>query len=160
MNANTKLFIVSIIFALGLAAIAAKAPQNNSGGSTQYSITDADGEAGDLYYRIKANSTGGQVQYSAIVQLSSLKNAPVISVYPNPVINKQMNIRLNGVANAVYQMVLVNTGGQIVYKTSFGVNYAIGIQMIHLPASILSGNYQLSLTASDGKTYSEKLIVQ
>ena len=143
------------------AAIAAKAPQNNTGGRTEYSITDADGKAGDLFYRIKANSTSGQVQYSAIVKVAALKNSSnqAISVYPNPVVNKNMHVQFLNQPAGTYGVKLMSTNGAAVYQNSVEISGSNQVKMMQLSNKIAAGNYKLQVISADGSQLTLPVLV-
>ena len=143
------------------AAIAAKAPQNNTGGRTEYSITDADGKVGDLFYRIKANSTSGQVQYSAIVKVAALKNSSnqAISVYPNPVVNKNMHVQFLNQPAGTYGVKLMSTNGAAVYQNSVEISGSNQVKMMQLSNKIAAGNYKLQVISADGSQLTLPILV-
>ncbi|MEO7046501.1 MAG: hypothetical protein ABI091_14415, partial [Ferruginibacter sp.] len=74
-------------------AIANKAPLNNSGSDSDYVYIDTKPLATDNYYRIKALSKDGSIQYSPVVKVAALNLLTAISVYPNPVVNAEMSVR-------------------------------------------------------------------
>jgi hypothetical protein len=122
----------------------------NNGGNATYNHTDAAAQYGDQFYRIRANSIGGQVQYSAIVKVSAIKTAPGISVYPNPVADGQVQVRFASQTPGLYQMQLSNAAGQVLYKAGIKVHSSMQVQTIDLPAQTAAGTYHLSISGADG----------
>ena len=131
------------------ASILSQVPGNN-GGAVTYRALDRRVVAGDLFYRIKANSLSGQVQYSAIVKVAGSKTSPTITVYPNPVTGKQMQVRFNAAAPGAYQLHLVNAAGQVIYKSSENVTGGSLSKTIRLGSDVAAGRYDLIVIAPDG----------
>ena len=105
----------------------------------RYNTIDADNLSGDLFYRIKANSLSRQVQYSAIVKVSGVKTNTSISVYPNPVIGKQMQVHFNSVETGNYQLSLMNTAGQVIYKAAVNVAAGSSAKTLQLAKDVAAG---------------------
>lgn len=125
------------------------AKENNSR-SAAYSIVDNTPFNTDNFYRIRAVSTSGQVQYSAIVKVSPLKDQSTVSVYPNPVTGKIMNIRFLDQPEGNYSLQLSNIMGQIIYRNSIQVTGTNMTKSIGLDNSIPAGIYQLTVIAENG----------
>ncbi len=135
-------------------------PENNNGGRAQYNITDNDANSNNLFYRIKATSISGQVQYSAIVKLDGIKAKTFVTIYPNPVTGKKLNLRFSGAVAGSYLLSLSNAAAQMIYKGSVQVNNTAAVNAVQLPANIPAGFYQLLLTGPDGNTYNQQVIIQ
>ena len=131
-------------------SINSRAALVNNGGRASYLHNDLMALPADNFYRIKANSIGGQVQYSAIVKVSAVKQPNSISVYPNPVVDGNLQLRFIGQAFGNYQVQLSNAAGQVLYKTNVTVSSAVQSQLIPLPGNITGGSYQLRIVAADG----------
>jgi hypothetical protein len=135
-------------------------PKANNGASAQYLFTDKDLIGGDLFYRIKAISEGGRVQYSSIVKIGASKGTGSMLVSPNPVENKQMTIRYDGVETGSYVLALLNGAGQKVCSTKITISGATGTQTIPMGKLVSSGNYLLLITSPDGSMRSEQVMVK
>jgi len=133
---------------------------NNNGNSAQYSKNDISPLAADNFYRIRANSLGGQVQYSSIVKVSDLKLPGSITVYPNPVTDGQVNIRFVSQASGKYVVQINNAEGQLLYNGNVTINGSLQSQKIVLPSKTASGLYQLKVTAPDGSIHFEQIYFQ
>ena len=125
------------------------AKDNNSRAAT-YSIVDNSPLSTDNFYHIKAVSTGGLVQYSAIVKVSPLKDQSAVSVYPNPVTGKIINIRFQDQPEGNYSLQLSNIMGQVIYRNSIEVSGINMTRSITLDNSIHTGIYQLTIIAENG----------
>ncbi|MEO7141581.1 MAG: PKD-like domain-containing protein, partial [Ferruginibacter sp.] len=122
----------------------------NNGSTTNYLHYDNSPVSGDNFYRIKATSIGGQVQYSAIVKVAPIKQPSSIKVLPNPVVNKTMQVHFAGMKEGNYQVQFFDAKGQLVYSTSIAVSGSNIIKSIQLPSLVASGNYKLQVTGADG----------
>ncbi|RYE13034.1 MAG: T9SS type A sorting domain-containing protein, partial [Sphingobacteriales bacterium] len=117
--------------------------------------------AADNFYRIKAISLDGQVQYSAIVKVGALRNtAAVIAVHPNPVLNKQMNIAFENQPKGRYTVELIGVNGQVVYQGAIVVNNANFNETVYLNQHLAGGWYQLRVTGQDGTVTSEAVFIK
>jgi len=135
------------------------APKNNNAGAATYSFSDLDKISTDLFYRIKGNSSNGQVQFSAIAKVGGFKTDALITVYPNPVQNKQLTIQFSASIAGNYQLILLGNNGTRVYQKILTLNNNTSTQTIQLPASIAGGKYQLQVQAPDGKLHQQQVIV-
>lgn len=133
---------------------------NDAQGVADYTKNDISPLAADNFYRIKAVDIDGSVNYSSVVKVSSLKSVASISVYPNPVVNGQMNIEFTGQAKGNYAVQLVNSEGQLVYKGMVNVTGDNFNETIRLGRSITPGTYQLSVQGLEGKITNSKVLLQ
>ena len=125
-------------------------PTLNNGGSASYTRNDISPLSRDNFYRINALSLSGQVQYSTIVKVGPLKGIRSITVYPNPVVGKTMQLHLDDQDAGTYGLQLTNKLGQVVYNGTMQVSGSNLVKSVHIPKEISSGSYQLNITAPDG----------
>jgi hypothetical protein len=135
-------------------------PKANNGASAQYLFTDKDLIGGDLFYRIKSISEGGKVQYSSIVKIGASKGTGTMLASPNPVENRQLTIRYDGVETGSYGLAMLNGAGQTVCSTKITISGATGTQTIPMGKLLSSGNYLLLITSPDGSMRSEQVMVK
>jgi hypothetical protein len=135
------------------------APFHNNGGAGNYTFADLDKITEDVFYRIKANSIDGMVQYSAIVKVGGLKTVSSITVYPNPVQNKQLNIQIATGVAGIYQLQLLAKNGGTIWQQSLQLNSNASTQTITLPSQIAVGHYQLQVLLPDGTLQQVPIIV-
>ena len=141
-------------------SIAVQAPNNNAGGRTNYSSIDGQAPAGDLFYRIKANSLSGQVQYSAVVKVARIKTAALVKVVPNPVTGKQLNVRFTGMELGPVRLVLVNAAGQVIHSSILMIGSNNLTESIPLSGAIAAGRYQLITTSAGGFKNTQQVVIQ
>ena len=135
-------------------------PKANNGGTAVYSRIDENPLPEDNFYRIKAISNSGLVQYSSIVKVARLKTQPGIEVYPNPVTDKKINIQFSSQPKGTYQVELINAAGQSVYKNTIELSGSNSTQSIQPDKTIAAGNYKLKITAEDGTANIKQLIIR
>ncbi len=141
------------------ATITEKTPVMNNGGNASYRIIDNQAAAGDNFYRIKAINADGRLQYSSIVKVAGTKTTSDITVYPNPVEGKRINMLFSNVAAGTYQAQIINTAGQTVHTAALKIAGNNAVYSIQLATTIAAGNYRLKLTASDGTVTVKQLII-
>ena len=119
--------------------------QANNKANSAYSYTDNQAANGDNYYRIKAISKDGTVQYSNIAKVTIGDRREGISIYPNPVVGKTMNVQLSNIAAGNYEVVLYNANGQQVMAQTLQHAGGSITTTMNLPANLPSGIYQLKI---------------
>lgn len=72
-----------------------------------------------LYYRIAGKDHSGRIIYSDILMLRSNAKDQLISVYPNPVTNNQINIKLFEAPSSPVDVIIYNMIGAKVYYNRF-----------------------------------------
>jgi hypothetical protein len=122
----------------------------NAKGLTTYTSIDNNPFASNNYYRIKAIDKSGDAKYSSIVRVSTaVKGKNELSVYPNPVINKTINLQLKDLDADNYSLLLVNNVGQVVYTKALGNLNGTQSMVLPLQQTIVAGTYQLIVKATN-----------
>lgn len=87
-----------------------------SDGSSKYTWTDYSTEQGTVYYRIRAVANNGPAIFSRMIALNPAGNgsASAISIVPNPVKNKTVNIFLDNVNEGNYSLRVISVNGNLV----------------------------------------------
>jgi hypothetical protein len=134
-------------------------PVANNGGRAEYTELDTNPLTGNNFYRIKAISTNGLVQYSNIAKVADIRSEYRIAVFPNPVINKTINISFSNQSAGRYNIQLINVLGQIALNKTEMLDAAPQTKKISLGNQLPSGNYQLKIIAPDGKTIVTAIVV-
>jgi len=128
------------------------APLVNNGGSAAYPYIDATPLTADNYYRVKALSVGGRVQYSAIVKVAAVNTRGNISVYPNPIESNVVQVVFTNQKAGNYSVQLINSLGQIIYKDKWTLSSGNQTNAIELNKDRASGVYRLQLISDTGVT--------
>ncbi|MEO6489861.1 MAG: T9SS type A sorting domain-containing protein [Ferruginibacter sp.] len=101
------------------------------------------------FYRIKALSKGGRIQYSSIARINPITSSSDISIYPNPISNKTAQVQFMNLPAGKYNLALVNSSGTEQKLQPIQINGNQSNNTIILPANILPGIYQLQFTGPD-----------
>lgn len=101
---------------------------------------------GTNFYRIKATNTGSRVQYSAVVKVKERYAASGISVYPNPVINKIVQLGFDNVPAGTYRIVLLYNNGVQQPLASIQLTEGQRNGSVNLPQNLAPGIYRLQFT--------------
>ncbi len=113
--------------------------------SRNYSWIDPTPVNGINYYRIKSVDNNGSLNYSTAVKvIRQIKTG--ISIFPNPVLDRKMNVQLDGFEAGKYTLNVFNINGQKVLTTSINMENSSIAQTIALPNSTKAGVYQVELT--------------
>ena len=132
---------------------------DNSVALTTYNYEYPETSTGDLYYRIKALNTGGKVQYSRTAKVDALVSTTSIDVYPNPVMNKTVQVKLNNLPAGNYSVVLLYNNGSRQQLKTMQANGNQSLQTINLPQQIASGVYQLMFVCPGKPTITKVISV-
>ncbi len=118
--------------------------------SRLYNWLDAYPLAGEVFYRVKSVSNRGQAAYSSIVKITASKGHTGFTVYPNPVTDGQIRVKMGNQPEGRYQLQLLNSLGQVFCRQQ--VQHSGGTATIQLQPqqTLLSGHYQLEITGPDG----------
>ena len=140
-------------------AIGSQAAMGINGAAMTYALLDAAAINGDNFYRIKSIGLAGDVQYSKVVKLRLGKLVEAISIYPNPVMGRQLTIAFSGMAKGKYELSIINPLGQTLQAQSIELQAANATQTIAVDAKIAKGNYQLQLIKPSGEKTMLKLVI-
>ncbi len=129
----------------------------SNGNIHSYQWLDGETTGNYYYYRIRSISQNGQLSYTQIVKVQIEKRNAGISVYPNPIINGTINLKLTSQITGVYQLRLLSSLGQILISKE--VTYSGGSDTKSIPCGNLSkGIYQLKVTTPSGNKYAIKIM--
>lgn len=119
-------------------------------GGSEYNSLDKNAVNGYNYYRIRSEDKDGTKAYSQIVKLWIGNAAPSITVFPNPIVNGVVNLKLENQPAGKYHVRMLNPVGQVVLTKQFdhaGGNYS---ERIPWDYKMAHGTYQLEVTQPDG----------
>lgn len=99
------------------------------------------------------------VAYESLAKAQPQIAESKISVYPNPVINRTINVVFNSNSRGDHNVQLVNASGHIVLNKIVNVNGKYTAQII-LPKTVAQGMYVIKVNDAAGKEqYLEKIVV-
>jgi hypothetical protein len=130
-------------------SIGEQLPTSNQNDKADYSAFDASPNAGVNYYRIKAEETTGKIVYSKVLSVNLGTAGKSLNVYPNPVKGNQVNISLSNVRRGQYDLRVINTAGQDIFKQRISTQGSTLTQTIDLPSTVKPGVYNLVVTGGD-----------
>jgi hypothetical protein len=125
---------------------------NNMSSIQQYMLYHATPVNGNNYYRVVAIELNGNTKTSDVVMVNLSGKTPSISIYPNPIKGRVMNLQMQHMATGTYVLMLHNTQGQQVFTSSLQLSAANMAQAIQLPNTIASGQYLLTIMQADGQS--------
>ena len=83
-----------------------------------------------------------------------------ISVYPNPVENKKIQVQFVNQAPGQYNIQLVNNAGQQVYSGMVQLTGTQATRSIQLDGSTPAGVYQITVISSDGSKSTQQVLIR
>ena len=140
-------------------SIAQQVPTSNQNDKADYNAFDANPVNGINYYRIKAVETTGKIVYSKVLSVNLGKSNQGLKLYPNPVSGNQVTISLSNVKRGQYNLRVINTAGQDIFKQIITNQSSSMTQTIDLPSSVKPGVYNMIVTGDDYRE-SKMFIVQ
>jgi hypothetical protein len=135
-------------------------PVSNNGTRAEYTELDNKPLSGNNFYRIKAISANGLVQYSNIAKVAAVKGEYSISVYPNPLKGKTASISFTNKVPGKYVFQLTNTVNQIVFSSTVTLRDEENTKNIFFGKHLASGNYHLKIVAPNGQTTVTAIFVE
>lgn len=123
-------------------------PTVNNGGTASYSFIDHAALQSDIFYRIKAKSESGLIQYSKMVKVSQVKIDGSIRVFPNPVVDGNMHLNIQGMPEGVYAARIINSAGQVVFSKHFTIQAQV--QTMNFSVQLSHGQYHLEIITPEG----------
>lgn len=119
-------------------------PAQNQFNVQTYYLLDTTPFAQHNYYRIRAVSMNGTVQYSNIAHVLRKGKEPVVQVSPNPLVNQTVQIQYAHLPAGVYHIRLLNEAGQTIQSVPVSLDGA-GSFRLPVDAPLAKGVYYLQL---------------
>lgn len=93
--------------------------------------------------------------------ISEVKDNQAISLYPNPVTNKNFTVQFNKVPAGRYSMVLTDASGKNVITKALNIAFPGQVERVTLPRASAGGMYLIKLTSGNSRLfYNDKVAVQ
>ncbi len=119
---------------------------DNSPLNKTYSYMDMGASCGNNYYRIKAINKERKIQYSPIAKVEALLIADAINIYPNPVMNKTVQLQFGNLPAGKYSITLFYNNGVNRQLSSIQLVPGQSNYSVNLPQQLASGFYRILLT--------------
>jgi len=126
-----------------------------------YSYTDNNVANGITYYRIKATSKTGEETFSKVSVINKVAGTGY-GIYPNPVRNSTVNLKLTNAVSGSYLVNIYNVAGKKVATKQIEHSGGTANYGLPLDTNLASGLYKVSvLSANSGKAvYETSLLIQ
>ena len=121
--------------------------------SASYIASDNSATAATNYYRIKAVSTDGSINYSNIAKVTYNLQPTTCILFPNPLIGKTLNVDLVNVNAGKYIVSLVNNLGQKVIEETIYHAGGSGVHAVNIKQQIAAGVYNVTIMTINGKQF-------
>jgi hypothetical protein len=144
---------------VNFASIGTTSALNNAGGSHSYSFIDIAPLSSDNYYRVKSIAVNGEVQYSFIVKLSSDETLPSITVYPNPITDRIIQVKFVNKAGD-YTLKLLGVDGKTIQTQKITITDNNELKSIVVNKQVAIGNYDLMVSSATETSHIKIVIVQ
>lgn len=118
-------------------------PANHTSISQSYNYLDKNASKTDNFYRIRAISRGGRIQYSPIAKIGAISTSGDIAIYPNPVVNKTMQLLISDQPAGKYALRLLAANGSQIALPSIQITEGAASLSVNLPANITPGIYKI-----------------
>ena len=132
----------------------------NSTGSVGYQWLDVQPAIGIYYYRIRSIGLYGAVAYSETVKVKVVRSTPGMYIYPNPVTDNNIQLRINQALQGVYRVRLLNEAGQLLKQQTVSHTGTNATHTIQSERKLPAGTYQLQVISPAGKKQVLSIIVQ
>jgi hypothetical protein len=106
--------------------------KSKPGLSNDYNWFDALPFTNETFYRVKSIGLNGGITYSSILRVKGNTSANDISIFPNPVINSNFNVEINGLNAGTYTLILTNIKGEVLLSRK--IEYNGGNQFMNIQA--------------------------
>lgn len=130
-----------------------------STGRQSYSTTDNNIFGTVLYYRIKAVSQNGALDYTSILAVKFKSESFDVQISPNPAAQGFINMSLREVPAGYYTVRIFNSSGRLVQATPLEVAGGVSVQTVLLPPGTSKGLYYLQMKA-EGFLVNKSVIIQ
>ena len=118
--------------------------------TANYSTTDNTVTA-TTYYRIKAVSNTGVSSYSNVAKLSSINSQLSISLYPNPLKGKTLNVSIDNASTGKYTVSIYNALGQSVSVQTISHTGGSASHALTISNRLASGVYNVAIREEGSK---------
>gem|GEM_PF-543458 len=113
--------------------------------SANYVATDNSVVTSDNYYRIKAVSEIGAINYSNVAKVQLTVNSNQFTVYPNPLVGKTLNIEVVNVASGKFVVSIYNVLGEKVAEQAISHSGGTATHAITINKNLAAGIYSVTI---------------
>jgi hypothetical protein len=128
-------------------------------GIIDYSFIDENPLPGNNYYRLKAIDLDATFTFTKIVKIATDVATSSGNLYPNPVLDKTVNLELLNLVKGRYDLTLINTAGQIIYTKKIEHPGGSASHLIIIPENVGTGVYNAEIKGANMGVY-KKLFIE
>ena len=137
------------------------AGNGNSNVPINYSFLDAHSFNGISYYRLKQVDYNGAFEYSAVVSVNVEGNTNAgLVIYTDKITPSSLQFLVNGSANETGTFQIVDLSGKICQSQTYSMSQNSELVTLNINQQLHSGIYFLVMHLANGKTYSQKMLIQ
>ena len=103
------------------------------------------------FYRIKSVSVDGKIEYSDIAKVDVREEMRQMFIFPNPVADNTLNLRMVDQLPGRYEICLINLSGQVFMKKTIEYGGGVSTERIRVEQKIPKGIYQLEIRTPAGQ---------
>jgi hypothetical protein len=118
--------------------------------SNTYRFVDQQPATGNNFYRIKGVSANNMEQYSNVTMVNLNQNKPTITVTPNPIEGKRLQLKAENMQKGKYACMITDLLGKVLYQKEIFSNGTNEMLTIQLPASTTKGLYYIQILGGSG----------
>ena len=135
-------------------------PTANNMGNPYYTYTDANAPTEMVWYRIKATAIAGAAQFSAKANVIAvdINTKHGISIYPNPVVDGNINLYFNNKAVGVYSVTVFDNAGNILKTINADIRNNASIKKIKLN-DVATGVYRVTVKDVQGNIVAVPFVI-
>jgi hypothetical protein len=123
---------------------------NNNALSNTYRFVDQQPTTGNNFYRIKGVSANNMEQYSNVTMVNLYQHKPTITVSPNPIEGKRLQLKAENMQKGNYACMITDVLGKVVYQKEIFSTGANEMLNIELPSSTTPGLYCVQILGGSG----------
>ena len=123
-----------------------------------YSYVDQKPASGSNYYRIANTDLNGNTKYSEILLVNIESGISFMKVFPNPVINRTINLQVVNQPKGLYTIRLVSNFGQQISITQMQHPGGSGTFTLTPTRDLAPGIYQVEVLHPDGERSSISVV--
>lgn len=131
----------------------------NNSSIANYTKLDSSPAQGKNFYRVKAIDKNGKISYTAIATVIIGSDKTSITIYPNPVQHKLINVQFSNIPQDRYQLIFYNNLGTQVFKTTIEHAGGSATQSFLLPLNAKAGAYVMKLF-NEKLNFTSRVIVE
>ncbi|MEN9570066.1 MAG: hypothetical protein RL172_1297 [Bacteroidota bacterium] len=125
----------------------------------QYQFTDLAVKPGQYFYRIKASSVAGAVEYTPVMQVKIINSKKGMFVFPNPVSNNRVQLQLNSLIPGDYTARLYTPSGSLLYTQTIQYSGGFNTFLLDVPGLMANGQYLLKVSSAGQQAVTIKVMV-